>query len=161
MSKYKAINVTMKNKVPYIPILINLLFAHFIYTPCPWEDKYKKLFETYYTLLAFSCFIWEYVHAYLYFKKTYPKASKHERNIYISISALISTGFFIVLTYFLQEGKPFSCYMKYDKTVAVSLFLMMCTVISIFAAAEHLWWKDNYDFETDICNYQNKKEESV
>jgi len=140
MENYNKYITGLKRYIPALMLSINMTIVNFAFDTCINNMEYKIGFWVYYIILLLLTGIWEGFHSFFHFKTVYPHASTKSNIIYTIISTLTSIIVFFVLTYFVQNGKPFSCFYPYSHIIAGILFFLTCGVVSTITYIEHFFW---------------------
>lgn len=146
MSSYEKYVNILKSKIPLLPLTLHLAIVKYLYSNCENNDNdYLIVYKVYFSVLFVLTVLLEVYHAYLQYKKFYN--NKKEMIIYIIISTLISTSSFLALCYFLENGRPYSCFYSYSKPVAGILFLLVVLLVSVASIIENHYWNKATNFK--------------
>ena len=157
MNKVSEIMMTMKKKIPVLPLTVHLIVIKSIYEDYDADDiSYMVGFWIYYPILCLMCCTLEGFHSYMDYKKTYPHRSIKERICYTGLSTFISFWIFVVTCYYIEDGVPFSDIYPYNKIITSIIFYSSYGLIGLITYLEHFQWPKlviiptNYQIETEI-----------
>ena len=139
----------LKQKIPFMPLAIHLAIIKNVYTPCTDTPDKLTAFIIYSIIISILTIVWEAVHAYFQFIKYYKSNKRLDTIIYVSLSTVISFWCFLVLCYYLQDGKPLSCFVKYNEIVAQILMYLTAGIVSLYSYVESKFWTKLDEFTSD------------
>ena len=140
MENYNKYISGLKRYVPALPLGVHMTIVNFGYEKCINDSNHIYGFWAYYIILLILTGIWEGFHSYYHFLKVYPHKSSKSRIIFTVISTLVSVLSFFALTYFIQSGKPFSCYYSYSNIASGILFFLTYAVVCTITYVEQFYW---------------------
>lgn len=152
MPDISEIIISMKKKIPILPLTIQLIIVKSVYSGYNPNnttlvlanssdyETYLIAFWAYYPLLCVITGIWEAAHAYSDYKKKYPTRTEKERIGYTILSSMISIWIFIVTCYYIENGVPFSLLFDYNTIAANIIFYMSYGLVSLITYLEHFKW---------------------
>ena len=144
MTSIAKIIVSMKKKIPILPLTIQLVITNSVYNN---KNNVELSYSTYligfwiyFPLLCLITCIWESFHAYTEYKNKYPQRTHKERVCYTILSTFISLWVFIATSYYINDGIPFSILFEYNTIIANITFYMSYALVSLITYLEHYKW---------------------
>jgi len=126
--KGMEILTTMIHKIPVFVLSIHLAIVSEVYDVCNNSSEQKTLFWVYYPFMCVLCFLWEFLYIYLHIGSKISYVG-HKNICYSLTNAFISLFSYISTSYYMQDGKPFSCVFDYDKNIATVFFYLSYAII--------------------------------
>ena len=160
--KHTTVLKLMKEKVPLAFLSIHSLISNILYSPKfindtmntvsfydnkssqyiyhPEEDidSLRSVFWVYYPILCSLCFAWEFFHSFHTYKIRHTQYQAFTRNIYAVLSSFISVLTFIFVSYYINNGRPFSRIFDYNYMIATVLFYLWGGILWIYTHVEHI-----------------------
>jgi len=136
----------IRDKIPILAILVQIIIVHNCFKICDKDDIQKMVILIYYPVLLVACAIWETAYAVRTYIKNHPEKPKPLWFFMGSVSGMISTLIFFAFTYYIEDGRPLSCLIVYDKLIADIILYVMIGIALLFSFIE--WFifcrKTNY-----------------
>ena len=162
-AKHTKVLKLMKEKVPLVFLSINSLIANVLYseyfindtirTIHPSEpnitsiyqyhpekdiETLRNIFWVYYPILCCLCFGWEFFHIFCTYQLRHAHYNPCQRNQYAIWSSVMSVLTFIFISYYLNNGRPFSRIFSYNHMIAIVMFYVWSVVLWVYTHVEHL-----------------------
>ena len=98
------------------------------------------------------------------YHRIYPHRQQKERICYTILSTFISLWIFVVTSYYIESGVPFSDLFLYNKIIANIIFYISYGLVGLITYLEHFKWKklmiiDQNDLQSEIITNQDNKNE--
>lgn len=140
----------IRDKIPILTILVQIIIVHNCFHICDnKQDIQATAILIYYPILLVACAIWETAYAVRIYIKTQPDKPKALWFFMSGVSGMISTLIFFTFTYYVDDGRPLSCIIVYNKLIAGIIFYVMIGITLLFSLIE--WFvfyrKPNYLIE--------------
>ena len=141
MNKINDIIVTMKKKIPILPLTIHFILVKSIYNDFNSNNSiYRIAFWIYFPILCLLTCIWEGIHSYFRYIKIYPNRTNCEVASYTAISIFVSLWVFIATCYYIENGIPFSYLFPYNNIISSIVFFISYGLVSCISYVEHFIW---------------------
>ena len=121
----------LRTKIPLFILTIQLSITNIAFNECPSSDL---SFWIYYPTICIICIIYESLHAYLEYKDI---KNNIKRWLMILCSSIMSLISFFAVSYYIPSGKPFSCFFKYDSSIAAIIFYLSFGLVYLYSYIEH------------------------
>jgi hypothetical protein len=130
----------IKRKIPLLTLLIQTMIVNIFFRECISDENQIIGFWVYFPILCLFCLVWELIYVLIIFSKDYSHKSLNKRVFFGTITAIISLCTFCTTSYYIEEGRPFSCIFEYNSVVATVLFYSNIVIIIILSLYEHYVW---------------------
>ena len=165
--KHTNVMKLMKEKVPLVFLSLHSLISNILYSPnfvndtiqtvsllqnitSPYEyhpekdrDSLEHIFWVFYPLMCCLCFGWEFFHSFHVYKLRHPHYHTSHRNQYAIWSSVMSVCTFIIGSYYLNNGRPFSRFFKYNYMIATILFYIWTGILWVYTHVEQIVHNNN------------------
>lgn len=137
---YEFVNI-LRRKMPLLALLIHIIVVNIFYSRCEKTNSYEYLLWSYYTPLTVLALFWEFYHARQTYIRMYKYTSGFSVTLLAIVSTIVSVTTFVTTSYYIEQGKPFSCVLNYNRFYATIVFYSMFLVVFLFGVYEYRRWK--------------------
>ena len=100
----------------------------------------KTSFLIYYSFLCVMCFAWEVLYSWIQYTKNYSDRTKEDHMLYSIVSGFLGCFSFVIVTYVMGAGFPFSCFFDYSSQIALVIWAIGTLSVAMITYCEHLHW---------------------